>query len=169
MAEITEVARYISTKFGVLELTTNKLDMLLYYSQALSLVKRGKPLFEDDLYAWMLAPASSVLEKIYLGSIFVTDETFQFSGKPLTSEEIAVIDSVCEKYGNIHRKELGDMVRASKPWIDGRRGHDSDDDGGWLIPKEEIAQYYRNDVKSDYFNILPENAIKDLTTFQELL
>lgn len=170
MAEITEVARHISTKFGELELTTDKLDVLVYYSQALSLVKRGKPLFEDDLYAWMLAPASPVLYEHYVYGlpIFVSKEMFEPSKKPLTLDEIVIVDRVCEKYGNIHRKELGDMVRASKPWIDGRRGHDSDDDGGWLIPKNEIAEYYKNSIKSDYFNILPENAIKDLTKFSSV-
>ena len=171
MAEITEVARHILTKFRELELVTSKLDMLLYYSQALSLVKRDRPLFEDDLYAWMLAPASPILYEHYVYGlpIFVSKEMFEPSKKPLTPDEIVIVDRVCEKYGNIHRKELGDMVRASKPWIDGRRGHDYDDDGGWLIPKEEIAQYYRNDVKSNYSNVLPENTIKDLTTLRELL
>ena len=171
MAEITEVARYISTKFGELELTTDKLDVLVYYSQALSLVKRGRPLFEDDLYAWMLAPASPTLYEHYVYGmpIFVSTEMFEPSKKPLIPDEIAIVDRVCEKYGKIRFVELGNMVRASKPYIDARRGHNPDDGGGWLIPKEEIAQYYRNDVKSDYFNILSESAVKDLATFRELL
>ena len=171
MAEITEVARHISTKFGELELVTSKLDMLLYYSQALSLVKRGRPLFEDDLYAWMLAPASPILYEYYTYGmpIFASKEMFKPSEEPLTSEEIAIVDQVCEKYGKIRFVELGNMVRASKPYIDARRGHNPDDDGGWLIPKNEIAEYYKNSAKCDLPNILSESAVKDLTTFRELL
>ena len=50
MAEVLDVAAYILKKQG--PMTAMKLQKLVYYCQAWSLVWQSKPLFPNDIEAW---------------------------------------------------------------------------------------------------------------------
>lgn len=59
MATVFDVAEYILQKLG--EVTTMKLQKLVYYCQAWSLVWDEQPLFEDDFQAWANGPVCPAL------------------------------------------------------------------------------------------------------------
>jgi uncharacterized phage-associated protein len=74
MARAVDVARYILTKTG--EMTAMKLQKLVYYSQAWSLVWDESPLFEDDIQAWAYGPVVPVLYGYHKGQFKVDEDTF---------------------------------------------------------------------------------------------
>lgn len=165
--DIRDVENRILTNLDNVD--TDGLQIVLYYTQALSLVRNGKPLMEDEFYASSFGPVTPKLENLPLSQRMSFNLKVEPSGNPLDPEDIALIDEVCEHYGKFNIQELGTMIRASKPWLDARSESDLVERRGKLIPKSEIAEYYKNSAKCDLPNILPKSAIKDLTTFQELL
>ena len=60
MVDVKDVAQYILDKQG--GMTTWKLQKLVYYCQAWSLVWDDEPLFPDDIEAWANGP---VVRKLY--------------------------------------------------------------------------------------------------------
>ena len=54
MATVFDVAKYILDKYG--SMSAMKLQKLIFYSQAMSLVWDDVPLFEEDFEAWAKVP-----------------------------------------------------------------------------------------------------------------
>ena len=63
MVSVYDVAQYILGKIG--PLTTMKLQKLLYYSQAWSLVWDDKPLFAEEFEAWANGPVCRELYNMH--------------------------------------------------------------------------------------------------------
>ena len=65
MASVFDVAAYILERRG--RMTAMKLQKLVYYSQAWSLVWDGRPLFDDEVQAWVNGPVVYDLFKAHQG------------------------------------------------------------------------------------------------------
>lgn len=141
MASITDVARYILLQNG--SLTTMKLQKLVYYSQAQSLVKTGSPLFEADFYAWRAGPVAPELFRHHRGKFFITAEAIESSGEQLGVEERVLIDEVCAELGSLSGQELSERTHAEAPWVDARGDLEPAARGSEIIAKDAIAEYYR--------------------------
>lgn len=91
MANVLDVAAYILSKQS--PITAMKLQKLVYYSQAWSLVWDEKPLFESEVQAWRNGPVVPELYQAHKGQ-------FQIESLPggdidqLADEEKETIDSV---------------------------------------------------------------------------
>ena len=59
MASVFDVAKYVLKKTG--QITTMKLQKLVYYCQAWSLAWDGKPLFPEEFKAWANGPVCQEL------------------------------------------------------------------------------------------------------------
>lgn len=66
MANVFDIAEYILGKLGFV--STMKLQKLAFYSQALSLVKTGEPLFREQFQAWVNGPVCYELFARHRGS-----------------------------------------------------------------------------------------------------
>ena len=69
MATAFDVAKYILEEKG--NLTAMKLQKLLYYCQAWSLVWDEKPLFENTIQAWVNGPVLPAAYNYHRGQYFV--------------------------------------------------------------------------------------------------
>ena len=97
MAHVHDVASYILNKEG--PMTTMKLQKLVYYSQAWSLVWDEKPLFFERIEAWASGPVVPALFQRHR-RVYMVDEWPWGEHEKLTLVEKASIDAVLDYYGN---------------------------------------------------------------------
>ena len=117
MANVFDVAKYILKKQG--PMTTMKLQKLVYYCQAWSLVWDEAPIFDDAIEAWASGPVVRKLYNIHRGSYGIIDLPI---GNPekLTATQKETINGVLESYGGKAAQWLADLTHMEKPWSDAR-------------------------------------------------
>mgnify|MGYP002624756445 FL=1 len=125
-----------------------KLNKLLYYSQAWSLVKFSKPLFEDEIQAWDLGPVIPDVYHIYKccgkNPIIEPEETFAESN--LSSEEVELLIDVYRTYGKYTGWALKEMThRPGGPWAQVyQKGMNR------TISQESIKAYYAGETLDSF-------------------
>ena len=75
MVNVFDVANYILNTVG--QVTSMKLQKLVYYSQAWSLAWDDLPLFEEDFQAWANGPVCPVLFKVHKGYFKLSNGFFK--------------------------------------------------------------------------------------------
>lgn len=141
MANVFDVSKYILQKLGCT--THMKLQKLVYYSQAWSLVWDDKPLFAERIQAWANGPVSPALYGQLRGSFNVTGNDLD-SGEAsnLTHDEKQTIDAVLLHYGDKGSQWLSDLTHMEKPWQDARRGVAEGERCQNEISLASMAEYY---------------------------
>ena len=139
VANVFDVGRYILQKEG--GMTTMKLQKLVYYSQAWSLVWDSKPLFNDPIEAWASGPVVPSLYKVHKGE-FSINELSLGNTESLTKEQKETIDAALSAYGGKSAQWLADLTHMEKPWIDAREGYEPGEKCGNEILRASIVEYY---------------------------
>ena len=148
-----DVARYIIAAFyrkdkeideGVSEGISNlKLQKLLYFCQAFALVKIGKPMFKEDLYAWKYGPVVSEVYEAYKehkNNPLPKQKTKQ-GDTTLSDADKKIVKEVLKTFGGYSAIRLMNITHSHKPWKNlekkvekGKRDV--------VIPQESIKKYY---------------------------
>ena len=97
MATVFDVAQYILSKLG--PMPAMKLQKLVYYSQAWSLVWDEAALFDEEIQAWANGPVVRTLYDVHKG-LFTVKSLPIGNSAALTPTERETIDSVLEFYGH---------------------------------------------------------------------
>jgi len=139
MASVFDVAAYILEKCGTL--TTWKLQKLVYYAQAWSLVWDEKPLFDQGIEAWANGPVVRELYNAHKGKFTVSSFSPGDSGR-LSNDQKETIDAVIRDYGEFSSQQLSDLTHSEKPWKDARRGIPDGERGDTVIDLDALAEYY---------------------------
>jgi uncharacterized phage-associated protein len=139
MASVHDVAAYILRKLG--PMTTMKLQKLVYYSQAWSLVWDEKPLFSAHIEAWTYGPVSPALYKEHRGE-FKVSEWPKGDPRTLTIKERETVDAVLKFYGKKSSQWLSDLTHIEDPWVNAREGKTPGDRGTNRITHAAMAEYY---------------------------
>ena len=146
--QVFDVAAYILEKMGTM--TTMKLQKLVYYSQAWSLVWDEKKLFEEDIEAWANGPVVKDLFDYHRG-------TYEISSMPignprlLNQEQRDTIDAVLEYYGDKSAQWLIELTHMEDPWIQARKELPPLERGNKVISLDTIADYYSSlPVEEDF-------------------
>ena len=136
---VFDVAAYILKKMDTL--TTMKLQKLVYYSQAWSLVWDEKPLFEEKIEAWANGPVVRNLFDYHRGMYEISEMAI---GNPrlLDQNQQETVDAVLEYYGHRSSQWLIDLSHMEDPWIHARRGLPPLERGNRVIPLDVMAHYY---------------------------
>ena len=136
---VFDVAAYILVKMG--KMTTMKLQKLVYYSQAWSLVWDEKPLFEENIEAWANGPVVRELFDYHRGSYEISEMPI---GNPrlLDVQQKETVDAVLEYYGNRPAQWLIDLSHMEDPWMHARKGLPPLERGNRIIPLDSMADYY---------------------------
>jgi len=124
MASVFDVAKYILEKQGTM--TVMKLQKLVYYSQAWSLVWRDKPIFPEKIQAWANGPVVRELYNIHKAmGLFSIDKSLLTEGdsSKLTKAEINTIDAILTFYGDKSAQWLSDLSHMEAPWNEARKGY----------------------------------------------
>ncbi len=139
MANVFDVAKYILEKQG--PMTTMKLQKLVYYCQAWSLVWDSEPLFTDHIEAWASGPVAPSLYKVHRGE-FLINELPIGNTDSLTQEQKETIDAVLDAYGSKSAQWLADLTHMEKPWIDAREGYEPGENCENEISHASTVEYY---------------------------
>ena len=139
MASVFDVAAYILQQQGAM--TTWKLQKLVYYSQAWSLVWDDDALFSEEIEAWANGP---VVRELYDAHRRMYRMSCLRKGNPdvLTRDQRETVDSVLSFYGDKSPQWLSDLTHMEEPWQSARRGVPEDERGDTIIPKQDLAEYY---------------------------
>jgi uncharacterized phage-associated protein len=119
MADVFDVAAYILQEKGAI--TSWKLQKLVYYSQAWSLVWDEEPLFQERIEAWANGPVCPDLYQKHRGQ-FIVKEIKDGAPRLLSKDERETVDAVLGYYGSMHPQELSDLTHSEAPWLNARDG-----------------------------------------------
>lgn len=139
MANVFDVAKYILQQQG--GMTTMKLQKLVYYSQAWSLVWDEKPLFNDPIEAWASGPVVPSLYKLHRGEFLIDDMSIG-EVSSLGKEQKETIDAVLGAYGSKSAQWLADLTHMEQPWIDAREGYEPGENCENEITGASTVEYY---------------------------
>jgi len=139
MASVHDVAAYILHKQG--KMTAMKLQKLLYYSQAWSLVWDERPIFHARIEAWANGPVCPQIYRLHRQNYYVTEWPCG-DRHNLTIDERGTVDAVLRKYGSKTSQWLSELTHRERPWRDARRGLGPLDPGQQEISKAAMAEYY---------------------------
>ena len=139
MASVHDVAKYIIEKQG--NMSAMKMQKLVYYAQAWSLVWDEVALFSESIHAWANGPVVPELYEAHRGQ-------FSISGWPLGDPENInedgkeTIDVVLGYYGKLNPQQLSDLTHHERPWRDARHGIPDGERGSAVISLEAMSEYY---------------------------
>lgn len=139
MASVFDVAQYILERKG--EMTTWKLQKLVYYAQAWSLVWDDEPLFAEEIEAWANGPVCPALYQLHRGRLKISSLS-QGSSENLTRDELETIDVVIKHYGEKSAQYLSELSHQEAPWQDARGDLPPGVRGNHVIPLASMAEYY---------------------------
>lgn len=134
-----DVAAYILQRTGTV--TAMKLQKLVYYAQAWSLVREEKLLFPERIEAWANGPVCPTLYASHRGEFEVSTIATGDASK-LTGDAKTTVDVVIEAYGKFAGYELSEMTHREAPWVDARAGLAAGERGTAEIPSAAMAEYY---------------------------
>jgi len=134
MADVLDVAQYILKKHG--PMTAMKLQKLVYYSQAWSIVWDDKAIFEEEIQAWKNGPVVRDLWEAHRGQYRVEKIENGYSDE-LSDDQIETVDIVLQFYGDKSAQWLSDLTHLEDPWK-----HAWEQGENTIITKEALAEYY---------------------------
>ncbi|HIW75973.1 MULTISPECIES: Panacea domain-containing protein [Gordonibacter] len=121
MANVLDVAAYVLGKTG--DVSTMKLQKLVYYSQAYHFVKTGRPLFSEAVEAWANGPVVPELFAQHRGIYVINQQDLPNArANHIQGEEAHTIDHVIEVLGCLTGAQLSDLTHSESPWRDARYG-----------------------------------------------
>lgn len=136
-----DVAVYILKKHG--PMSAMKLQKLLYYAQAWSLVWDDAKLFPEKIEAWSNGPVVRKLYSRHRGMFEVEEKLFKPCAKSrLDRDQKETVDAVLEFYGNKSAQWLSDQTHSEDPWRKAREGLSDSERGDEAITLDSMSEYY---------------------------
>ena len=141
MAKAVDVARYIITRAN--EMTAMKLQKLVYYSQAWSLVWDEEPLFEENIEAWANGPVVKALYEYHRGQFKVNENTFLDGDiNALNLNQKDSINKVLDELEDKSGQWLSELTHMESPWKDARGNLKPTERSNKVIDISAIHEYY---------------------------
>lgn len=141
MASVFNTAAYILKRHG--GTTSMKLQKLVYYAQAWSLVWDERPLFKEEIQAWANGPVVPALFFAHQGEFTLTKEPRGDISK-LDEDARDTINAIIEAYGDKSANWLSALTHREDPWVNARRGLADGERGNSVISHGALADYYGN-------------------------
>jgi uncharacterized phage-associated protein len=139
---VLDVAAYILERQPKRDpITAWKLQKLVYYCQAWSLVWDEKPLFKEKILAWANGPVVKELYNQHKGMFYVKTMP-KGHPKNLSPNQKDTIDHVLKAYGDKTAQWLSDLTHMEQPWIEARKGLKPGERGEVEIRLASIHEYY---------------------------
>ncbi|MGD1806882.1 Panacea domain-containing protein [Dapis sp. BLCC M126] len=123
-----------------------KLQKLVYYAQAWSLVFRNKPLFFQDIEAWVYGPAISDVwdeyKPYHYRDIPPPEELIEFA-----KDEIEVLEEVWDTYGELSARYLQELTHSETPWRNARKDLEPAQQSNNIISHSDMKAFYSKMVE----------------------
>ncbi|WP_341737736.1 type II toxin-antitoxin system antitoxin SocA domain-containing protein [Microcoleus sp. CAWBG640] len=119
-----------------------KLQKLVYYAQAWSLVFRSQPLFYQDIEAWVSGPV--------VRDVWHEYEAYKYSDIPspnnfneeFDEDESEVLEEVWNAYGELSAKHLAELTHSEMPWLNARKGLETAEKSTNIISHYDMKSCY---------------------------
>lgn len=142
MAKVSalDVAKLILKEHG--PMSAMKLQKLVYYCQAWSLVWDERPLFSEKIKAWANGPVVPALYQAHKGRFEV--EARHIDGNPDLIDDTGreTVLAVLNYYGDKTAQWLSDLTHAERPWKEAREGLAEGVRGEREITLAAMNEYY---------------------------
>ena len=122
--------------------TSWKLQKLVYYCQAWSLVWDERQLFQERIEAWADGPVCPDLYEQHKGRFILRNRDIEGNPNELDSDATETIEAVLEYYGNKTGRYLSDLTHMELPWIEARSDTPLGARSNAEISCESMAEYY---------------------------
>ncbi len=119
-----------------------KLEKLVYYAQAWSLVWDEKPVFNERIEAWAAGPVVPALYYRHRNQ-FMIDSWENGDPDKLAPEQRETLDAILGFYGDKSAQWLSDLTHKEDPWITARRGLAPLERGNREITHASMQEYYQ--------------------------
>lgn len=129
-------------------LTPLKLQKLLYYAQAWSLVFRGESLFREEIEAWVHGPVIPLVYQRYKHHGY-TPIPLEDCCTKLADDEVTILNLVWMSYGKQSAKSLEDLTHSEYPWAKAREGVRADQLSTKKISIRDMRIYYKQFMESE--------------------
>jgi uncharacterized phage-associated protein len=139
MASVHDIATYILEQHG--PMSAMKLEKLVYYSQAWSLVWDERPLFPERIEAWANGPVCPDLYEKHRGTFMIYAWPWG-RAKDLNQDERDTVNAVLAFYGDKTPQWLSDLTHSEEPWKRARVGLSPGARSGRVIAHDMMAEYY---------------------------
>lgn len=139
MISALDVAAFILREKG--PMTAMKLQKLVYYSQAWSLVWDEEPLFSEDVQAWANGPVVPELFQAHKGR-FKIDAIPGGNPDKLDAKQAETVRGVLGYYGDKTSQWLSDLTHLEDPWKNARHGCPDGASCNTVISLAAMAEYY---------------------------
>ena len=141
MVSARDVAAYILARNG--PLTAMKLQKLVYYCQAWSLVWDEEPLFRERIEAWANGPVVRDLFEAHRGQ-FKVRRVLGGHARRLNAVQRETVDAVLGYYGDKSSQWLSNLTHTEPPWRNtrARAGLADGERGNAVIRHSDMAEYY---------------------------
>ena len=115
MVSVFDVAKYILEKKG--QVSAMKLQKLVYYAQAWSLVWDEEALFDSRIEAWANGPVCRELYTEHRRQFLLNAQSFESGcSDNLREYQKDTINAVLRDYGNKTAQQLSDLTHVENPW-----------------------------------------------------
>jgi len=142
---VQDVAKYILERLayrGENNVTSWKLQKLVYYCQAWSLVWEEDPLFPEKIQAWADGPVCPDLYHEHKGKFRLGPDDIAGNTKKLSDSQKESIEAVLDYYGDKDGRYLSDLTHLERPWKEARAGLRPGERGEVVIEHNEMVDYY---------------------------
>ncbi len=141
--DLQQVADYFilkSNEAGI-PITNKKLQKLVYYAQAWSLVLLEKKLYDDKLEAWIHGPAVRSLYNKYKNfSYFAIQDK---PNLPTFDDDVSkVLSNVWEVYGKYPADYLEVLTHSEMPWLTARGSAEAHERTTEIIDTDTMKVFY---------------------------
>lgn len=170
MSTIKRVAYAILHNYG--KMSHERLELLTYYCQAQYLSTTSLQLFPNSFQAWKNGPVCLELFNIcYLTQDEVSENNIIFSPvelyKSFNCSQLRVVYAVCDALKDYTTQDLAARARSELPWVDARRGVNTNNACDTELSHKIIHDYYaKNPViaegRANTRSRSVENAIRRL-------
>lgn len=137
---VDDVAAYILAHQG--SMTAMKLQKLVYYSQAWSLVWDEATLFEERIEAWANGPVCPALWEHHRGRFKVEPPWQWGDAGHLAEPQRDTVEAVLRFYGDKSAQWLSDLAHSEGPWVEARGELPPGVRGNRVIALASMAEYY---------------------------
>ena len=139
MATVHDVAAYILKNRG--PISAMKLHKLVYYCQAWSLAWEDRPIFPEQIQAWVNGPVVPAIYEKHRGE-FMLNEWITGDVNALIASDRETIDIVLASYADKDAQYLSDLTHKEDPWRLARRGLAPSERGCSEITLASMMEYY---------------------------
>ncbi|NGX32563.1 MAG: hypothetical protein K1060chlam4_00611 [Candidatus Anoxychlamydiales bacterium] len=171
VAAVADYFIYLGSKDKTKAVSNKKLQKLVYYSQAWSLVLNNKILFDDKIEAWIHGPVIPILYKKYkkfgFQHLSMNDHNYK-PEKKIPKDILNLLNEVWRIYGKYDADYLELLTHEEDPWIITRNNIDPKVISSKTIPVDLMKIFYtsllikvkQQNVKKNRKAKIPNNASK---------